>query len=555
MTGGTEPVCAEGENMIDPRSVINFRERLVKFREPELALDIFKECQPKLLVVTDNLSFQPTADFGLTQFVQTLATSPIHGILPKVIKASRGGASPADLSGFKFDDPTNGLLKSRYDVVFILGFDGQFTNPISQSEIDAIATFMQAGGGVFATGDHEDLGAAISKSIPRVREMRFWTTGTPNVANAQRLSTNMAGSNEVEDFNDQSDLTPQNLYPNFRTAAGNPGLLGKPAKAHPLLQLPATASVPFPVLEVFPDHPHEGECRLPASLTTHFSLGGAQVDEWPTATTGARVTPEIVAVTMSHGSGFQFGPTGPKEALLPRSFISICAYDGQLANVGRVVTDATWHHFVNVNLDGGSSGLTGLQNPGSPPTDSVALQRIRQYYRNLATWLMPKNTRRCLKFPHFLDELVKFPLFEEAQPIPIPGGPPGPGPDPAPFVTLGEAVVASLATRYPAFVAEEMLSDALSEAVGEKLAREMLAKGTQLGKLGPQQLAYAALGGIVSSTLETLSKLKSEREIKPHQTFDAPAATGAKTAVRLLVEKQRQEIRAMDELLKSIEPQ
>jgi hypothetical protein len=540
--------------MADARNIIPFREQVLKFRQPELVLSIFKECQPKLLVVTDNLSFQPNDPFGLTQFVDTLAASPIHGMLPQVIKASRGGAAPADLPGFKFDDPMTGVLKSRYDVVFILGIDQEFQNPISQSEIDAIATFMQAGGGVFATGDHEDLGAAISKAIPRVRNMRLWTTGTPSVASDNRLSTNMSASNEVEDFNDQSDLIPQNLYPNFRTRAGNPGVLGKPAKAHPLLQLPATRRVPFPVLEVFPDHPHEGECRLPASLTTQFSLNGVNVDEWPAATSGgARVEPEAVAMTMSHGSGFLTGPTGPKEPLLPRAFMAICAYDGQLANVGRVVTDATWHHFVNINLDGAGGPLTALQLPGSPPTDSPALSRIRQYYRNLTTWLMPKNTRRCLRFPLVLTEAVKFPLFEELEPIPVPGGPPGPGPDPAPFVAVGEAVVASLALRQPAFVAEELLIDALSEAVGDKLAQEIFDKGSALGNLGARELAYAALGGAVSSTLETLTKLKSEREIKPHQTFDGPATSGAKSAVRLLIQKQRREIKELDTLLDHVD--
>jgi hypothetical protein len=545
--------------MIDLRKVINFREQLLKFRERELVLKVFRECQPKLLVVTDSLSFRPDQDFGLTQFIETLASSPIHGMLPEVTRASRAGASPADLPGFRFDDPKVGLLKSRYDVVFILGFDGQFTNPIDQSEVDAIATFMQAGGGVFATGDHEDLGAAISKDIPRVRDMRFWTTGTPNIRSDKRLSTNMSAGNEVEDFVDQSDLIPQNLYPNFRTRAGNPGVLGKPAKAHPLLQLPATRAVPFPVLEVFPDHPHEGECHLPNNLASQFTLAGVKVDEWPAATAGGgRVNAEAVAMTMSHGTGFPTGPTGAKEALLPRAFMAICAYDGQLANVGRVVTDATWHHFVNINLDGAGSSLSALQVPGSPPTDSPALARIRQYYRNLATWLMPKNTRRCLRFPHLLGELVKFPLFEELQPIPIPGGPPGPGPDPAPFIEIGEAVVASLALRQPAFVAEEMLLDALSEAVGEKLAQDMLGKGTELGNLGslaPRDLAHAALGAAVSSTLETLTKLKDPREIKPHDTFDAPAMRGAKVVVRLCIEKQRKEMSAMDSLLKQIEAQ
>lgn len=516
-------------------------------------LFVFKECQPKLLVVTDSLSFSAGADFGLTQFVATLASSTIHGMTPQVVKAARGTLTGADVNNFKFDDATHGLLKSRYDVVFILGFDSEGGAPgvsgqITQSEIDAIARFMQAGGGVFATGDHESLGAAISRDIPRVREMRFWKqSNTPNVASELRLSTNMSGTNEVEDFVDQSDALPQSLYPNFRTKAGNPGILGKPALAHPLLQLPATATVAHPVIEVFPDHPHEGECRVPSSLSTTFMLDGVSQPEWPAALGGGALPPEVVAMTMSHGSGFLFGPTGPKTALTPRAFISICAYDGQLANVGRVATDATWHHFVNVNLDGATSGSTALQLPGTPPTDLPALLRIRQYYRNLATWLMPAKTRRCLRFPLMLAELARFPLFEELA-IPAPPNPP----DPGEFVLIGEQLVNSLSRRLPAWEVESLAKDALAEAVGDEATERLLNAAGKLGTLSSRDLALGALGAITVNTVKALPQLQSLSAIVPHETFERGAKKAATSAVKGLIDASRRELRDFDATLAQV---
>jgi hypothetical protein len=506
--------------------------------EPTLVQSLYKECTPKILVVTDGLSFNAASGFGLTQFVTTLATSTIHGMTPQVVTKVRSAG------GFRFDDAAEGILKSRYDVVFILGIYGAGTDPLSAAEKDAIATFMQAGGGVFATGDHQDLGASMSMDIPRVRSMRLWTAGTPHVSNQTRISTNVAGSNELEDFSDQSDQLPQNLFPNFRTDAGNPGGLGRPGRAHPLLQLTATPSVANPVIEVFPDHPHEGECVVPSNLATTFALAGSNVEEWPTAPGGARVAPEAVAYSMSHGSGFT---SGSKDALTPRAFIAICAYDGQRANVGRVATDATWHHFVNINLDGTGSGLLGLQS--APGVDGPALARVRQYYRNLATWLMPKNTRRCLRFPHFLLEAVRYPLFEE---LVVPRLPPGPDPDPLPLVQLGKAVVESLLLHEPPFVAETMLDDALQEAIGQRAAEQLAVKPARLGNLTPRELAFGAVGAMASSVLDTLDDLKDVKDIQPHKTFDKPATALVRKSARRLIDWQREELRTLDKFLEGL---
>jgi len=199
---------------------------------------------------------------------------------------------------------------------------------------------MQDGGGVFATGDHSVLGQRIGGQLPRVKRMRYWDqpdVPTPNMPD--RLTTNHPGADNQYSFGDQSDATPQRLYPKYYYDPLTPNNFAL-SKPHYLLQHPTKL-----IIEVFPDHPHEGECVEPSSLTTTFSLDGNTLDEFPESVPGTRPAPEIIAKSMSAGGGF----TG-KHPVSPREFGAICAYDGHDADVGRIVTDATWHHFININF-------------------------------------------------------------------------------------------------------------------------------------------------------------------------------------------------------------
>ena len=93
----------------------------IAFQGPLVALNrldiigLYKECQPRVLVVTDTLNFDPTQGFGLTQFVNTLKGSTIHGMTPKVVTASRSADPNADIPNFDFNDASKGLVISRYE--------------------------------------------------------------------------------------------------------------------------------------------------------------------------------------------------------------------------------------------------------------------------------------------------------------------------------------------------------------------------------------------------------------------------------------------------------
>jgi hypothetical protein len=363
------------------------------------------KCTPRVLIVTD-MSFSTGVTFSLSQFVKTIKKETVLGRETKVTKASllpEGRDPEADISEFTFDK----LLRAEYDICFIFALRGDNSwqgnpNPVSlkPDELDAIEKFMADGGGIFATGDHEDLGAGICRDIIRVRNMRKWTASqnVPSRAGKDRLSTMLSGDNETFEFADESDTHPQRIYLNWDTSAGGYG------KPHPLMQASDNKAIVH-----IPDHPHEGECTIPSETELQNK------SDWPQEEGGTeQVVPEVVAKSMSHG-GKGSGERFRKEPLIPREFIAIAAYDGHRAGVGRVVTDSTWHHFLDINIDGNVSFRAthnGLQNPDG--TDRPELVLIHQHWRNLAEWLMPPlGRRRCIAVSRVIREILLFPLIDE----------------------------------------------------------------------------------------------------------------------------------------------
>ena len=239
---------------------------------------------------------------------------------------------------------------------------------LEPAEIDALNIWMrigeedgQRGGGLLVTGDHAEplpddallagpapasglwsIGRALGERVPRAGRMRRWDGPSRGGDDSQNTQFTEA------DFSDPSfqfDAIPQRLDLTFFEQ-------GKP---HPLFFYQSGTFI-----EVFPDHVHEGSIRMPTDEELEI------VDEWPGA-----VRPQVVARGTDRSKG------GVEVGL-------VAAYDGDRASVGRIVTDSTWHHYFNVNLN-------RFNPPGDPnsPTDQIG-----QFYANLAVWLTPLVKRQ-----------------------------------------------------------------------------------------------------------------------------------------------------------------
>jgi hypothetical protein len=368
---------------------------------------------------------------------------------------------------------------------------------------------MQAGGGVFATGDHGRLGVSLCGLLPRVRQMREWRNipmGFEGVPTAlARIDTVVnPGANSIYEFNDQSDDIPQRIYPHYRQATPM-----SPFTVHALLSSPAGD------IDVFPDHPHESVCLTAAAPAATFSIPGLGFPEFPATPAGVRPVPLVVATSVSGGRAIPVGGL-VKPPVTPRCFANITAYDGDSVDRGRVVCDSTWHHFVNINLDGTGSGRMGLRDAGGNPTP--AYKQIKRYYGNIARWLAPEGRRLCPIFIDVIDVRFKFPLIEEL-PEPVPPVPPFPL-----LVAVGTRTEEALAAAFGPGMAAEMTSELVATTgTGEEMRGFLVAskhrgeaKQDEAMLISAHDLRMAALGGMM---------LQLAREL-PGVPYELPKALG-----------------------------
>lgn len=416
---------------------LNIKRRRDFFIDPTSIYWWWNKCPVKVLLVTDGiLDFGP-GDFGLSTFVNILqndAPSRVNFQLTlahlrstvsdaQVMKGAPGIVN--SIKGFCFDEPTH-FKADMYDEVWLFGYETNFHNAtyaqrntdrtrypadrLGDSELLNLTAYMNRGGGLFATGDHGALGRGLCGSVPRARNMRYWNSFTlpgstedeVSMGGPKRNDTNRAGHDFGTQFSDQSDDIPQQLDLMLYSTRAN--ILANARYPHPILC--GTAGR----IDVLPDHPHEGECRVPADVTLK-NPGGS--DEYPFETGGTtRIVPEVIAFSRVP-AGNTADKAGSKQATIAHSFGAISAYDGHRAGTGRVICDATWHHFVNVNLIGVVEGglfdqfdaVGGDQHLGedaskhdgflSSAAGRAFFDKIKNYYTNIGVWIAPPASQSC----------------------------------------------------------------------------------------------------------------------------------------------------------------
>eukprot|EP01030_Chromulinospumella_sphaerica_P019477 gene19477-19369_t len=412
----------------------------------------------ELLIVTDDFdggflqwtSEVPDRSFHLGEFLRVLNETTWLGFDLKPTLAHRDTPTAsdtdqeikdrtgADVVGFRFDESFQVGGETRtiddYDIILffsITTFD-EAEEDKQQAEAEAIAKFMEAGGGFFATGDHSSLGFPICHRIPRVRSMRRWwgspgPNGEPEAPpplGPNRLDTTRPGPDGVYNFEDQSDDVPQPI--DIAWYGAGFGVVGG---------YPATFSLPHPVLcspdgaiKVLPDHMHEGMCEVPDDLGGRtFTLNGQSKREYPDYQ-GAPLAPEVIAegtVIPGHDipgliDEHDFGEIGITAAA---RFGVIGAWDGHRVGRGRVLVDSTWHHFFNINVTGDLfmtgdvpasdqrlHGFFTLQNGQRQPNADYRM--IMHFFRNIIYWLIPVTKLKPI-WGGSIADISKMPLLKE----------------------------------------------------------------------------------------------------------------------------------------------
>lgn len=93
--------------------------------------------------------------------------------------------------GFRYDQSFTIGRETKsladFDIAMFFSIEAGDPDPALASEAEAIARFMEGGGGFFATGDHYTLGSSLCGIVPRVRSMRrWWGVGEGRTANRRR---------------------------------------------------------------------------------------------------------------------------------------------------------------------------------------------------------------------------------------------------------------------------------------------------------------------------------------------------------------------------------
>ncbi len=379
--------------LLQERPQLRLEQRLV----PEAVFDLkwLVSCTIKILIVTDGSGgFTDTTGFHLGQIVKILGDDPWSHIKFQVTKAHREQSNEAAvIDNFRFDGHDLG----QYSQIWMFGIHRTgFGTPLSPSELRAVAEFMDAGGGVFATGDHEDLGNPMCAEVPRVRSMRRWHYPNPG-PNGEPVAPDQTGTDRHDTIVDlgaggsQTDADPQEIAPVLysRTLIGGGFIKLVERYPHPVLCGPSG------VINYLPDHMHEGNCEVPANLGQSWTFNGATFQEYPSKA-GHQQRPEVIATADNNVSAADFGVLG--------------AYDGHRVDVGRVVVDATWHHWFNVN----TLPYINASDPAHPsykPATAPKWAEIKAYYRNVAVWLARPSLQGCIRNGGWIRALGDFDIL------------------------------------------------------------------------------------------------------------------------------------------------
>ena len=512
-----------------------------------------------LIVVDTEIDTNPGIGFGIGSVIELLRATTVGCMHFRVDIAERSAGSPAVVASpgpyqpkytaFRFDMIDDGaLVIDKYEQIWCFGFKpdnfgGSDANidqpgalPATDAELAKLANWMKTKqGGMFATGDHDYLGASMCRRIPRIGTMRRWTNadGVPPIGSPDRIDTLRppsalfepgAPGGPQELFNEphQGDTTIQPIewVPWQRRRVSS---LFESRRPHPVLCHPTLGPI-----NVMPDHAHEGLCRDTGSVsltgTYEFDGTGPQL-EYPDALGGgAKPAPMVIAYGSTLGDPpYNFGK-GPQPARARFPMISV--YDGHLAGVGRCATDSTWHHWMDANI--GAIKTAGGND----------WEKVKRYYINLAVWLSPPGyNTSCLYLTTFVSHFNHVGLQEYSPKLSN--------------VELGRALHGYLVTLFgPCWVSQVVLEilDILKVRLRDD-PRFPLPPEPCLSCPPIELIELTALGGLVRASLDEATQIHSAaRELRSaHQikmtSFEDMLLPGVSASLRELAKSWREDLK------------
>lgn len=224
------------------------------------------------------------------------------------------------------DAVLTGLPESDFDQLWLIAVDTG--DGLTADECKAISRFHDAGGHVFVTRDHMDLGSSVC-NLGGIGKAHYFHTKNPDPI--------------AENWTNDDTVTTSIEWPNYYSGPnGDVQTITVVEPAHPVL-----AGV-----RTLPSHPHEGAVGAPPDNSA------------------ARV--------VARGTSKQTG----------RTFNIAVAFDGSTGD-GRGWAESTFHHFVDYNWD---TSLGCPSFLGEPPSDAIAknphlLADTKTYVKNIVEWL------------------------------------------------------------------------------------------------------------------------------------------------------------------------
>ena len=428
-----------------------------------------------LMVIDDDFRYAPGASPppdspSSVDFTYTALTAALANAGFEVTKANRHADNTATpgFAPFAFDALPPGRSLLEFDLIWMIGLAGRnveddaasIAGGLGPSQLNKIAAYMEAGGGVFATGDHDSVGCNMGGWIPRVRVMRTWYGATDTKspfgggrpAELNNFSRSDGGRADTVYKKMMGDVPP-GQYPSFGDGHDNYVWFENQSDHFPQKITPIPANPAHPILRhdghdvtVYPDHMHEGNTigELPSGvfnyMTTMSPYGDtAQLEFRKIGTTHEK--PKVIATGKATKLASRYAVdtnTIPlllaTESATEKTVNTLSVYDGRNVGVGRIVTGSTFHHYVDINLIGSHAVTASATAQGRAGSDAVynagltangtAFADITAVFVNIATWLArPRPAIQLIleRSTFSQDEATATPIFPDAVLVTVDG--------------------------------------------------------------------------------------------------------------------------------------